>query len=159
MILVTLGTQDKKFYRILNEIERLIENGTIKDEVIVQAGFSSDYSSKYMKIFDLIPMDDFSKLISECDLLITHGGVGSIIDGLKNNKKVIAIPRLKKYNEHTNDHQIQIVNNFSRSGYILGLFDIYKLDKLIIKSKNFIPKKYTSNTKNMLKLVEELILN
>ena len=96
--------------------------------------------------------------MSECDLLITHGGVGSIIDGLKKNKKVIAIPRLKKYNEHTNDHQIQIVNNFSRSGYILGLFDIYKLDKLISKSKTFIPKKYTSNTKNMVDLVEELIL-
>ena len=61
MILVTLGTQDKKFYRILNEIERLIENGIIKDEVVVQAGFSSDYSSKHMKRFDLIPMDDFQK--------------------------------------------------------------------------------------------------
>lgn len=158
MILVTLGTQDKKFYRLLDEIERLIKNGIIKEEVIVQAGYSSDYKSDYMKIFDLIPMDDFTKLIHECDLLITHGGVGSIVDGLKNEKKIIAAPRLKKYNEHTNDHQIQIVNNFNKCGYILGLFDIYKLDKMIAKAKNFKPKKYVSNTSKMVELIDELIL-
>ena len=66
-----------------------------------------------MKIFDLIPMDEFDEMIKKCDLLITHGGVGSIITGLKNNKKVIAAARLSKYNEHVNDHQLQIIDNFS----------------------------------------------
>ena len=64
-------------------------------------------------------MDDFDKLMNECDLLITHGGVGSIISGLKKNKKVIAVARLAKYKEHMNDHQKQIVDNFSDAGYIL----------------------------------------
>ncbi len=157
MILVTLGTNDKKFYRILEEIDRLIETGKIKDRVVVQAGCSADYKTNNMEIFDLIPMDEFSKLMSKCDLLITHGGVGSIIDGLKNNKKIIAVARLKKYNEHHNDHQLQIIENFTNAGYILNLKDISHLEKLIEKAKTFKPKKYVSNTENMVKLVDELI--
>lgn len=157
MILVTLGTQDKKFYRLLDEIDRLIKNGKIKEKVIVQAGYSSDYKSDNMEIFDLIPMNEFNELISKCDILITHGGVGSIIDGLKNNKKVIAVPRLKKYNEHTNNHQLQIVENFKNAGYIKSLNDISQLEKIISKIYTFKPKKYTSNNENMVELIDKLI--
>lgn len=157
MILVTLGTQDKKFYRLLKEIDRLISIGKITDKVVVQAGYSADYQSDNMEIFDLIPMDEFDKLMSECDLLITHGGVGSIIDGLKRNKKIIAVARLKKYNEHVNDHQLQIIENFSNAGYILNLKDISHLDKILEKVDSFKPKKYISNKDNMVHLVDELI--
>lgn len=157
MILVTLGTQDKKFYRLLYELERLKEKNIITEDIIVQAGYSSDFISKHMKIFDLIPMDDFNKLMKKCSLLITHGGVGSIVDGLKNAKKIIAVARLKKYGEHTNDHQVQIIENFSNMGYILPLYDISKLEKMINKAKTFKPRKYISNTDNMINLVDELI--
>lgn len=159
MILVTLGTQDKKFYRLLEAIEKEIKKGNIKDEVVVQAGCSSDFKSKYMKIFDLIPVDEFDNLISKCDLLITHGGVGSIIAGLKNKKTVIAVPRLKEYGEHTNNHQLEIINNFSNSGYILSLENVKKLDKVLNESVKFKPKKYKSNTKKFNNLIEELIDN
>ena len=105
MIFVTLGTQDKAFKRLLSDIQECIDKGVIKEKVIVQAGYTK-YDSKEMEIFDLLDKDDFDKYIKECDLLITHGGVGSILTGLKNNKKVIAAPRLAKYNEHMNDHQL-----------------------------------------------------
>ena len=82
MIFVTVGTHDKPFKRLLVEIQRLIDKGVIKDEVIVQAG-STKFESDDMTILDLIPMDEFNKYISECDLLITLGGVGSITDALK----------------------------------------------------------------------------
>ena len=157
MILVTLGTQDKKFYRILEELAKLINKEKINDEVIVQAGCSSDFKSDSMKIFDLIPMDEFDDLISKCDLLITHGGVGSILNGVKHGKKVIAIPRLSKYGEHVNDHQIQIVNNFSDEGYILKVDNINDLFETINKSKSFKPKKYIANNKKFIKVLEDEI--
>ena len=76
MILVTLGTQDKKFTRLLSEIDNLKEKGIIKDEIVVQAGYSSDYKSKNMKILDLIPKDEFDKLIKDCDYLIAENAKG-----------------------------------------------------------------------------------
>ena len=129
MILITLGTQDKQFTRLLDMVQKEIDKGNINDKVIVQAGHTK-YNSKDMEIFDLIDREKFSELISKCDILITHGGVGSIITGLQNNKKVIVAPRLAKYDEHMNDHQIQITDNFSKAGYILPLYECDDLRNL-----------------------------
>lgn len=156
MIFVTLGTQDKSFKRLLEAIDREIENGNIKEKVIVQAGLT-EYSSPNMEIFDLIPSDEFDNYIKRADLIITHGGAGSILTAIKNNKKVIAAARLSKYKEHTNDHQKQIVKEFSKDGYILELRDFNKLGKLIEKSKTFKPRKFESNTDNMINLISEYI--
>ena len=160
MILVTLGTQDKVFTRLLKDIDNEIEKGNIKDKVIVQAGFSKDkYTSKNMEMFDLIDRDEFTKLVNDCYYLITHGGVGSILTGLKANKKVIVCPRLSKYKEHINDHQVQIVNNFSKEGYILPYFENDNLSDVLKKLNSFKPKKYISNTKNIVNMIEDFIDN
>lgn len=156
MIFVTLGTQDKSFERLLKDIQKQIDLENIKEKVVVQAGFTK-FDSKDMEIFDLISMDEFDRLMNECDLLITHGGVGSIISGLKKNKKVIAVARLAKYKEHMNDHQKQIVDNFSEAGYILKYDENDDLKEILDKIKTFKPKKYVSNTDNMIKLVTEKI--
>ncbi len=156
MIFVTLGTQDKPFTRLLEAIQKQIDAGVIKDKVIVQAGYTK-FESDDMKIYELINMDEFDKLIKECDILITHGGVGNILTGLKYNKKIIAAARLEKYGEHTNDHQLQIVDKFADEGYILKLSDFDKLDDTLEKIVKFKPKKYISNTKNFCKhLMEEI---
>lgn len=156
MIFVTLGTQDKGFKRLLEAIQKQIDLGNIKEKVVVQAGCTK-FESKDMEVFDLIPFDEFDKLISQADLLITHGGVGSIITGLKNNKKVIAAARLKKYKEHTNDHQLQIIKNFAKEGYILELDDFDKLDEVLLKAKEFKPKKYESNNDKFVSIIKDYI--
>ncbi len=158
MIFVTLGTQDKSFKRLLENIDKEIEKGIIKDKVIVQAGHTK-YNSKNMEIFDLIDKDKFDKYINECDLLITHGGVGSIITGLKNNKKVIACPRLAKYNEHINDHQLQIIERFVENNYILSYYENDNLEDILKKVSKFKPNKYKSNTENMINLITKYIDN
>ena len=156
MIFVTLGTQDKDFSRLLKAIDKEIEKGTIKEKVIVQAGHTK-YESKNMEIFDLIPTDEFNEIIEKCDLIITHGGVGNILSAIKKNKPVIAAARLKKFKEHTNDHQKQIIGEFTKQGYILELRDFGKVGKMIEKAKTFKAKKFKSNTKNMIKLIEDYI--
>lgn len=156
MILVTLGTQDKTFVRLLDEIDKLINKGIIKDKVIVQAGFTK-YSSDNMEIFDLIPQDEFNNLMSKADLVITHGGVGNIISALEKNKKVIAVPRLAKYKEHINDHQTQIIAKFNALGYIIGLRDVDELENALKKVKKFKPQKFVHDNSKMLNLVSKLI--
>lgn len=153
MILVTLGTQKQKFYRLLEAVDNLKTD----EEIIVQAGGSSDYKSEKMKIFDFISYDEMGKYIDEADLIITHGGTGSIIMPLQKGKKVIAAPRLEKYGEHINDHQKEIVNVFSDEKHILAFNDGDDLQKIYEKSKKFKPIPYKSNTKNFIKKLEEEI--
>lgn len=156
MIFVTLGTQDKPFDRLVCKIQELIDKKKIKGKVIVQAGCTK-FESQDMEIFDLIPMEEFDELMDKCDLLITHGGVGSIIGGLKKYKKVIAVPRLAEYGEHVNNHQEQIVDNFNKAGYIIGVKDLDELEDALKKVKKFKPNKYVSNTKKMIELVKREI--
>ena len=160
MILVTLGTQDKPFVRLLKDIDNEIIKGNIKEKVVVQAGYSiNKYQTNNMEMFDLIDRDDFNKLVNECSLLITHGGVGSILTGLKANKKVIACPRLSKYKEHINDHQVQIIDEFAKAGCILSYRENDNLSDVLKKVKDFKPQKYVSNSNNLIKMIKDYIDN
>ena len=156
MILVLLGTQDKSFKRLLDKVEEQINLGNIKEKIVVQAGYTK-YNSSNMEIFDLISNDKLNKLMDDADIIITHGGVGSIIEYLKKNKKIIVCPRLKKYNEHTNNHQLQIVESFSKKGYIIPYYENDDLGKILKEIKDFKPRKYRSNTKNMINTLENYI--
>ncbi len=154
MILVTLGTQDKSFARLLRMLEKEIKKGTIKDKVIVQAGYTK-FQSDVMEIFDSIPSEDLEELTKKADLIITHGGVGSILTALKYQKPILAAPRLAHYKEHTNDHQKQIVEEFAQTGYLIPLKDFSKFDKVYEKAKKFKPKKYVSHQEEFVHMIEE----
>lgn len=156
MIFVMLGTQNNSFHRLLEEIEKLIEKGTITEEVIAQTGYTN-YKTDKMKIFDLISRNELEKFQNEADLIITHGGVGSIVSSIKKGKKVIAVPRLHKYEEHVNDHQKEIVELFNKKGYIIGIEDVKELGEAINKVEKFEPKEYISDNSKLLNIVDEFI--
>ena len=153
MILVTLGTQKQSFTRLLDYIEK----SKIKDTVVVQAGHTK-YNSEKMKILSFIEYDEMENLIDKADIIITHGGTGSIIMPLMKGKIVIACARLRKYGEHVDDHQQQIVDVFSEEGYILKLDEDSNIDELMKKLKSFKQKKYRSNTKNFINKLENAIV-
>lgn len=148
MILVTLGTQKQQFTRLLDAIE----NSNIDDEIIVQAGHTK-YESKKMQIFDFISYDKMEELVNRADIIITHGGTGSIVEPLKKAKRVIACARLKKYGEHVDNHQRELVSIFSEQGYIVELKDGEKLEDAVKKVQDITPKVYESNTD---KFIEKL---
>ena len=154
MVYVSLGTQDKKFPRLLQEVDKMIEKGIIKDEVIAQIG-QTKYESKNMKLYDYLSKEDVLKYMKESRFIITHGGVGTILDALKLNKKVIAVARLKLYKEHVNDHQLQIIKEYTKLGYILD--GTYDLEKALFDVNEFIPNQYVSNNENFIKQLEEYI--
>lgn len=158
MILVLLGTQDNSFHRLLEKIQELINKKVIKEKVIVQAG-RTKFESKDMEIFSLVPQDKLKELMEEADLVITHGGVGSIVMALKMGKKTIAVPRLSEFGEHVNDHQIQIVDSFNKQGFLIGVTELSNLEEALEKAKEFKPKKFVSQTENMINLIEDFIEN
>ena len=156
MILVLLGTQNNQFKRLLQEIEKCIDNRIINQRVVVQAGFTN-FSSDKMNIFDLKPKEVIDNLVDEAEFIITHGGVGSIIMALKKNKKVIAVPRLSEFSEHVNNHQRQIVEIFNEKGYILGVQNMEDLSEAIKQINEFMPTPYSGDNNKMLSIIEDFI--
>ncbi len=143
MIFVLLGTFHIEFKRPLTELQKLCEDGKLSEEIIVQSGHTK-FSSPYFKMKPFLAPNDLDDLYSKARIIITHAGTGSIIKGLKKGKKVIAIARLKKNGEHIDDHQLEILNEFVSSKYILPWNEGDSIEKLLEDVDDFIPEAYIS---------------
>jgi UDP-N-acetylglucosamine transferase subunit ALG13 len=156
LIFVVLGSQKFQFNRLLKEIDRLVEEGKLTEELFAQIG-NSDYRPKNYKYGNFLDRDDFVSIMKECDKVITHGGTGTIIEAVRRGKKVIAVPRLREFGEHIDDHQLQIVAQLKEMGLIEGASTIKELEELIknIGEKEFKP--YVSNRDSLLESIDEFI--
>ncbi|MEE1056443.1 MAG: PssE/Cps14G family polysaccharide biosynthesis glycosyltransferase [Acutalibacteraceae bacterium] len=156
MIFVVVGTQKFQLNRLLKEIDSQIEKGIIKEEVFAQIG-NSDYKPKYYKFKKFIDKDEFEKIMEECTILITHSGVGTIISGLNHNKPVIVYPRLKKYNEHVDDHQTEIAKSFSEMNYVLLCNEDDDLSNLLKEASKHKFEKYSSRRVDTIKAINKFL--
>lgn len=118
MIFVTVGSRNYTFDRLFKKLDELYENGTLTEEMFAQIG-TSVYKPKNYDYKDFISPEEFAEKIENADIVVSHGASGSIMKALNAGKKVIAVTRLEKYNEHINDHQIQNNEAFSSNGYVL----------------------------------------
>ncbi|MDU6983192.1 MAG: PssE/Cps14G family polysaccharide biosynthesis glycosyltransferase [Terrisporobacter othiniensis] len=156
MIFVTLGSQKFQFNRLLIELDRLIKEGIIKEDIFAQIGYS-DYAPKNYTYKKFLDREEFAEIMERSDIVITHGGTGAIIGAVKQSKKVIAVPRLKEYDEHVDNHQKQIVEQFNNMGFIYGLNNVSEIVQAINNIKTFEVKKYESNTKEIITSIDEFL--
>lgn len=156
MIFITLGSQKFQFNKLLQAVDELIEKGTIDDEVFAQIGYS-DYEPKHFEYKRFLDREEFIAQESKCDILITHGGTGAIIGAVKNGKKVIAVPRLAKYGEHVDDHQLQFIAQFKGQNLICGLDDVSELEEGLKYVKEHEFDTYQSNTRTIIESIERFI--
>lgn len=132
MIFVTVGTHEQPFNRLIECVDNLVKDGIIKEEVIVQTGYST-YEPKYCKFFKLIPYQDMVKYVNDARIVITHGGPASFIMSLQVGKIPVVVPRQKKYNEHVNDHQVEFSREVEkRKKNVIVVEDINSLGETIV---------------------------
>ncbi|MCC3862733.1 beta(1,3)galactosyltransferase EpsH [Terrisporobacter petrolearius] len=156
MIFITLGSQKFQFNRLLIEIDRLVQEKKINEPIFAQIGYS-DYMPKNYEYKKFLDRDEFEYYISICNKVITHGGTGAIIGSIKKGKKVIAVPRLKEFNEHVDNHQIEIVDTFSSMKFISTITKLEELEVLIGNLDKIKFNSYESNTHNIISSLNEFI--
>lgn len=156
MIFVTVGTHEQGMDRLLIELDRLIENSLIESEVIAQIGYS-DYKPKNYKYKELISYDEMDELVKKADIVITHGGPGSIFHSLKYGKIPIVVPRNPAYNEHVDNHQILFTNKLEQDSKVIGVYDIGNLHN-IIREYETVTKNYCCDTANTMVFNKEFDL-
>lgn len=125
---VSLGNNKKNFSRILNFVENNYYE--LSKPIILQLGHTSFKSKFEFKKFKFLNQEDFSKIISKAKILIIHGGAGTIIKSLQQNKKPFVMPRLMKFNEHINDHQLELCNELYKENKIFLINEDSKISNL-----------------------------
>lgn len=133
------------------EVEKLAD----EHEIIVQAGHNK-YLSDKVKLLGFISNDEMDKLYDQADYIITHAGAGSMIQSLKKGKKTIAVPRLLKYREHVNNHQIELANQLEALGYLIVYHDGDNMKEVFERAKQFKVKPYRLKGQ-LIELIDEAI--
>lgn len=138
MIFVTVGTHEQPFNRLVKEIDLLKKKEIIKEEVIIQTGFST-YIPQYCEWKKLFPYSKMEDLVTKARIIITHGGPSSFIMPLQIGKIPIVVPRQKQFEEHVNDHQVLFCEAVSeRQGNIIMVKDVEKLGETILNYENMV---------------------
>ena len=156
-IFITLGSQKFQFNRLLKAVDELCEKEIVDAAgVFAQIGYS-DYLPRKYSYKKFLDRDEFSKEMGKADIVITHGGTGAIIGAVKKGKKVIAVPRLVKYGEHVDDHQLQLIKQFDELNLICPCRDTNKLSDALDTVQKASYNGYASNTSNITSSIEEYI--
>lgn len=164
MIFVTVGTHEQPFDRLLKCIDKMIKDGKIKDDVIVQKGYT-DYEMKHCQSSKLLPYDEMQKNIENAKIIVTHGGPSSFIAPLSMGKVPIVVPRRKEYNEHVNNHQLEFVHEVeSRMKNIIVAeteeeieYAILNYDKIIKSKKGNMHSNNEAFNNNLIKEINKMM--
>ena len=133
-IFASVGTHPQQFDRLLKGLDELAKKDRSMG-VFAQTGNSGYEPSFPHKKF--LSGSEYEKKFEEAGIIISHGGAVTIINALQVKKKLIIVPRLKRFGEHTNDHQLDLARALERRGKALAVDDISGLANAIEKAKSF----------------------
>lgn len=133
------------FKRMIDSVISYVESSGLGELINIQAGTYDGLTSlSNINLFKYAPQDVIDGYISQSRLVVTHGGTGSIIGALGDGRKVIVMPRLCKYLEHNDDHQVEMAELFEAAGSIVYWRDNESFSEILKKVDKFNPIAYES---------------
>lgn len=136
MIFVTIGTTPYSFNRLIKEMD-LIAAG-IDEKVIMQIGVST-YIPKNADYFRITSREKIKKYYKNSRVIISHAAAGSILMAFKYNKTPILVPRMKKYGEHVDNHQLEGAEELEKDGMTV-IYDTKDLKSILNEYKSHYTK-------------------
>lgn len=124
MIYVTVGTMFLDFERLVSAMDDIALATT--EEVVVQTGLGT-YKPAYCRHFDFKPREACMELQRQARVIVTHAGIGGVTDALAAKRPFVVVPRLKKFREHLNDHQLELARAVEQRGWgrvVLNIADL-----------------------------------
>lgn len=156
-IFVPLGTQKFPFKRLIIALNNLIKEGVYAPEDIVMQSTIYDVKPLFAHV-GLIPVDEFNKYMSDADIIITHAGVNSIISCMQMKKPLLVVPRLHKFGEHIDDHQMEIALLMEKKYNVLVALDLSKLKELIEQAMTHEYRTWVSHKDTLIEAIKKEIM-
>ena len=143
MIFLTVGTV-YPFDRLVSTIDELVGKNVITEEVFAQIG-DNGYQPKNFAATSALDRGKFDDYFSRADAIISHAGMGNIIMATRLQKPLLVMPRMKRFREHVNDHQVTTARRFEKLECVLAAYVPDELEPKIGVLKTFVPKKREAN--------------
>ena len=155
MLFLTVGTQFP-FDRLVKAVDDAFNDGLIDEEVFAQIGESS-YRPRNFESVASLGKKLFDKYMKESSSIISHAWMGTITMALDNHKPLLAMPRLKKYGEVVNNHQVAIAKKFEELGHILVAYQEKDLPEKVKELKGFVPRPRENQAKAVAARISEFL--
>jgi UDP-N-acetylglucosamine transferase subunit ALG13 len=78
-----------------------------------------------------MPFQELKRALESCEHVVTHAGVGSILAARRAGHVPVVVPRLKRLNEHVDDHQVELTRALAASAKVVPVWDVAKLAEAI----------------------------
>ena len=124
-VLVTVGTNEAPFDRLVRAASSLSD-----EHVVVQRGASTE-RPVCAQCVDHLPFDEFEVLVRSSRVVVTHAGVGTVAAALANGRKPIVVPRLHRYGEAVDDHQVYFGRQLEQAGLATLVEDLDRLPEAV----------------------------
>jgi UDP-N-acetylglucosamine transferase subunit ALG13 len=118
MIFATVGTHESQFDRLMLALELLPRD----QPLVVQHG-SSVPGPAWARSIPFLDFDEVVGHVRAADIVISHAGVGSIMVALANGRRPIVVPRLARYDEVVDDHQLRLGRRLDEAGLVVLVED------------------------------------
>jgi UDP-N-acetylglucosamine transferase subunit ALG13 len=122
VIYVSVGTHHQPFHRLLGALGPLAEI----DELYVQHGFGPAPAEARVAV-PFLAAGEVIAAMERARAVVTHAGVGSFLVARRAGHVPVLVPRLRRWGEHVDDHQAQLVRALERRGEAIAVWDVADL--------------------------------
>jgi UDP-N-acetylglucosamine transferase subunit ALG13 len=149
LVFATVGVT-LPFDRMTEMVVQLKSKGLISEEVVMQTGIGAIRVPQEIQAFETLPFETMQEYLRAADIVICHGGTGSIITALREGCRTIVIPRNFENGEHYDNHQWEIMNAFAARGLIFPANSLEQLAVALQKARAAQPILATTNPTNLI---------
>ena len=117
------------FERLIRKMDEVAS--TINEEIIMQIGHTK-YTPQNAEYFQFTTAEELKELCQKARVVVTHGAM-TIIDALEQGTPVVVVPRLKRYKEVIDDHQLDFARELEKEGKVIAVYDVEELEEALKK--------------------------
>ncbi len=137
MIFVTVGSNPTyRFDRLMSALDQLSPQ-----DLVVQHGPASAPRG-VTEAHQWLTFDQVLRFMGEAHTVISHAGAGTILCASNMGHIPVVMPRLKRFGETVDDHQVELATVFERTGQVAVAWDAASLPGRVAQaSKRSLPAK------------------
>jgi beta-1,4-N-acetylglucosaminyltransferase len=121
MIFVTVGLHPEGFDRLVRAAD---EMASLTQELVVIQRGGTEYVPQSTQYFDFAAEAEMQGWLSQARIVVLHGGAGSVLNALQANKPLVIVPRLERFGEVIDDHQLELAEALSKQGRAITVTEL-----------------------------------
>jgi UDP-N-acetylglucosamine transferase subunit ALG13 len=122
VIFATVGSHPTfRFDRFLRALESLDV-----DDLVVQHG-PGDPPSNAATAVAWMSFGDYLDHVYQAEKVISHAGIGTILNATRAGQTPVVVPRLRRFKETVDDHQLELARSLDGTGRVVVVEDLAEL--------------------------------